>query len=125
MERLYQKTKAADHSRSRYYALLLNSHPGGGYEVYRLLRGVESLESQPGHVEWSRKGYDLLDARKGLRALRGKVRYVVVTTEGATAQNAPDLKSFFADLETAPLLQEFGPIPHRVRGPIIRIYRIP
>lgn len=125
IKRLYDKTLEAGHPRSRYYKLLLDSHPGGGYEIYQILRGYLELDTQPGHVEWSRKGYELLDVRKGLNQAREKVRYVVTTSHGATPEGSPELQKFFRELrEQAVLIREFLPEKGKKTGPAIRIYRL-
>lgn len=125
VNRLYDKTLAMRHPRSRYYRLLLDSHPGGGYEIYQLLRSYASLDTQPGHVDWSRRGYEFLDASLGLKHLQGKVRYVVTTSHGATPENAPELRPFFQQLHKhGNLIQEFSPKRGEVTGPHILIYRL-
>ncbi|MBI4369638.1 MAG: DUF2029 domain-containing protein [Elusimicrobia bacterium] len=123
--RLWDRTSRLDHPRARYYDMMLKSHPGGGYEIWRILRSAGELISMKRHTQWSQQGYDLLDVEDGLNTLREKeIRYVVTSEEGATRRNSPRLRKFFDDLDLqAKILKDFT-AGSDLTGPRIIIYEI-
>ncbi|MBI2069786.1 MAG: glycosyltransferase family 39 protein [Elusimicrobia bacterium] len=125
VERLYQKTSSIGHPRARYFHLMLKGHPGGGYEILRMLRTSGELISMERHTQWSQQGYDLLDVERGLPALQeAGVRYALTSSEGARADTNPRLSKFFSDLESkTELLRQFQP-DDRTTGPALKIYRV-
>jgi hypothetical protein len=123
--RLYEKTKALGHPRALYYARMLESHPGGGYEILRVQRTYLELITLKRHAAWSQQGYEWLDVEGGMPALKAAgVQYVVTSSVGATRENSPRLKGFFDDLENQGLLlKEFSP-PPGIDAPLVRVYQI-
>jgi hypothetical protein len=123
---LLERTKASGHPRWRYYDLMLSGHPGGGFKVYQILRGAADLHSGGWHSRWSAEGRSVLDVRAGIdAALAAGVQGVVLSSVGATAESAPELAAFFSETASrGVLLAEFVPVPGRVRGPHLRVFRI-
>lgn len=126
VRRLLERTEAAGHPRARYYRYLLEGHPGGGYELYRVRREYSDLHSYPGHVAFSQAGHPILDARPGLSAVRAAgVEYVVLTSWGADPERSPELAPFLAEVRReGKLLQTFAPAPGAAIGPRLEIYRV-
>ncbi|MBI4678707.1 MAG: glycosyltransferase family 39 protein [Elusimicrobia bacterium] len=123
---LEAKTKAEGSPRWRLYAAMERSHPGGGYRIYRIRRAATDLRSNPEHVRVSQAETATLDVSAGLgAALAARVSFVVVSSHGATPERSPDLKGFFDELERkGTLAVEFAPVPRRLRGPHLRIFRL-
>lgn len=126
IEALASRLREGGHPRARYYAGMLDSHPGGGYTVYRIQRTPEELISIRTHTSWSQLAYDVVNVEEGLSALKERdIRYVILSSAGATRDNSPRLARFFLGLDTtAEKIAEFP--PHRFsRAPTIAIYRLP
>jgi hypothetical protein len=126
VERLYEKTKALGHPRALYYERMLESHPGGGYEILRIQLTAKELVSMPRHTEWSQKGYEWLDVEAGLPALeKAGVQYVVWSSMsiGSSHESTPRLDKYYDGLEREVLVKEFKPVPGS-NAPVIRIYRV-
>ncbi|MFA6092465.1 MAG: glycosyltransferase family 39 protein [Elusimicrobiota bacterium] len=123
---LYARTQEQGHPRARYYGLMLKGHPGGGYQVLRILRSSSDLHSGDWHSRWSALGKDSLDVREGLPALRrAGVSVVVLSSAGAGPERAPELRKFFEDLEkNGHLTAVFSPEENRSRGPVLRVYSL-
>ncbi|HBL17911.1 MAG: hypothetical protein A2X36_17380 [Elusimicrobia bacterium GWA2_69_24] len=126
VRRLIEQTREAGHPRRRYYELMAESHPGGGFEVFRILQDPAVLSAGPRHVAWSAAGRSVLDVSGGLQAVRGAgIALVVFTSYGSNEEGFRALRPFLDGLETqASLLREFAPEPGATVGPVIRIYRI-
>jgi hypothetical protein len=123
---LLELTRAQGHPRRKFYELMLQSHPGGGYEVYRILRSGADLRSGAWHAAWSAAGKATLDVREGLAAARkAGVEVVVLTSGGVDAAKSPEFKPFLEQTRsTGKLLAEFPPQPGVRAGPVIEVYRI-
>jgi hypothetical protein len=123
---LLERTRAQNHPRARYYELMLRSHPGGGFEVYRILRGGADLRSGEWHVQWSASGKAVLDVKEGLAPLQeAGVEAVVLTSDGVEATRSPEYARFLGEARSqGRLLAEFHPEPGLRRGPLIEILRI-
>ncbi|MFA6318014.1 MAG: glycosyltransferase family 39 protein, partial [Elusimicrobiota bacterium] len=123
---LEEKTKAQGSPRWRLYAAMVRSHPGGGYWIHRVKRSAADLRSNPEHVRLSQAETATLDVSAGLAPARAlKVAYVVTSSHGATPERSPELRAFFTELTAkGRLLQEFDPVPGRLKGPSLRIYKL-
>ncbi|MFH1724583.1 MAG: glycosyltransferase family 39 protein [Elusimicrobiota bacterium] len=126
VERLLERTRREGHPRQRYYALMAAAHPGGGYDVYRVLQRASVLQAGPRHVAWSARGRAVLDVYEGLAPARSAgIGVVVYTSYGADAEGFRALGRFLRETEAeGELLKEFRPEPGAVRGPVIRVFRI-
>lgn len=126
VERLLAKTAELGHPRERYYRYLLEGHPGGGYELYRVRRDFSDLHSYPAHVAFSQAGHPVLDVRSGLdAALAAGVEFVVLTSWGADTERSPELAPFLAQVRRdGRLLQAFEPAPGALVGPRLEIYAV-
>lgn len=103
---------------------MLESHPGGGYDILRIRRTSAELLSMPRHTMWSQEGYEWLDVEGGVAALsKAGVQYVVWSSIGANRENTPRLEKYFNELERQDLVKEFKPVPGS-EAPVIRIYRV-
>ncbi|MFC1679424.1 ArnT family glycosyltransferase [Elusimicrobiota bacterium] len=124
--RLLKQTRDAGHPRQKYYQLMADSHPGGGYEVYRIAQSPEVLHSPPGQVAWSARGRAILDVREGLASARAAgIQFVAYTSSGSSPRGFKALERFLAELRTrGELIKEFVPAPGTQRGPVIRIFRL-
>ena len=125
-EELRAMNAASGSARARYYALMRDSHPGGGWRVYRLKRSAADVDSNPDHVRKAQSEGAFVDASAGLSSLRALgVSYVVTSTFGARPDRSPDLARFFEELsrEGRPLAR-FEPDEKTVVGPTLQIYRI-
>ncbi len=123
---LCRRTREAGSLRSRLYCGMADTHPGGGWRVFRIRRTAVDIHTSPRHVRLSQADAPMLDVAGGLEeaAARG-VEYVVTSSFGATPQRAPELARFFAELETrASRLIEFDPVPGRIMGPRLCVYRV-
>ncbi|MCX5787776.1 MAG: glycosyltransferase family 39 protein [Elusimicrobia bacterium] len=124
-ERLLAQARAAGHPRAKYYQYLVEGHPGGGYGVYRVLRDFKDLHSHPAHTAFSASGQPMLDVSGGLAAAKeAGVDYVVLTDWGADPERSPELARFFAEVRRQVRVAEFEPIPGRLAGPRIEVYRL-
>lgn len=125
-EELAVQAAAAGSPRARLYRAMAASHPGGGFRIAQIARDAVELRSGPDHVARSQADRPVLDAAKGLAALKkAGISYAVTTSFGATPARAPRLVPFFAELESkAELVAEFRPEAGRVEGPEIRVWRL-
>lgn len=125
-EELAEKAAAAGSPRARLFRGMAASHPGGGYRILRIQRSAKDLWTAPGLVERSQADNPTLDVRSGLDPARAmRVDYVVTTGFGATPQRAPELNSFFTELQRqGKLLAEFVPVPAETEGAVIRVWRL-
>ncbi|MBI5882891.1 MAG: glycosyltransferase family 39 protein [Elusimicrobia bacterium] len=123
---LEAKTKAEGSPRWRLYAAMVRSHPGGGYRIYRIKRSPADLRSNPEHVRLSQTETATLDVSSGLAQARSsRVSYVVISSHGATPERSPELRAFFDELgRQGKLIQEFSPVPGRLAGPELRIFKL-
>jgi len=126
IEELWEKTSRAGSPRARLYRAMADTHPGGGWRIYRIGRSARDLRSSPRHVRLSQADAPTLDVSAGLApALAAGVSYVVVSSFGASPERSPELSAFFADLgRRGTLLREFDPAPGRVMGPTLKVYRV-
>jgi len=98
-EALLERTRAAGHPKSKYYELMSQSHPGGGYKIYRIERSAADLESRPEHVRWSNSARDMVDVRSGLDALsRLGIDAVVLSSHGLDPVRRPEYAAFVGQL---------------------------
>jgi hypothetical protein len=124
--RFFEKTEKSGHPRRIYFKIMLDSHPGGGYDVARIYRTPVEMITLRHHVQWSSEAYDYLDVEGGLGALTAAgVRYVVVSSAGTTRENTPRLAKFFDDLETKCALVWKSETNRPTLAPSIRIYAVP
>ncbi len=125
-EDLAQRTKANGSPRWRLYRAMADYHPGGGYWIYRIKRSAASLGTYPMQVALSQADDPILDVSGGLKAARmAGVGYVVTSSMGATPERSPDLTAFFRQLKTQATLEaSFDPVPGRVAGPVLKVYRL-
>lgn len=112
--------------RARLFAGMAATHPGGGYRLLRIQRSPKDLWTAPSLVAQSQADNPTLDVRSGLDPARAmRVDYVVTSGFGATPQRAPELTSFFEELEKeGRLLAEFIPVPGETAGAVIRVWRL-
>lgn len=124
VEELYRRTSASGSRRARYYGLMLESHPGGGYFIHRIRRPHISM---PGLVEKAQREGPYVDISEGLKSVHLKgVRYVVTTSYGARSGEEPGFDRFFMELfRSGTLLAEFRADSKNTAGPLIRVYRLP
>ena len=124
--RLFERTRQAGHPKSRVYDLMLHSHPGGGYAIYRVLRSASDLHTLVGEAAFSTQGQAFLDVRGGLAEVRKEgIHYIVLTSFGAEPEHSPELVRFLSETETkGKLLTDIVPTPGHQKGPRIRIYRV-
>ncbi len=123
---LAARTAALGSPRARLYAAMAAHHPGGGWRVLRVRRSAADLWSAPGHVARSQADGDFLDVRPGLDVARAaRVDYVVTSSYGADPERARELATFFQELYAgADLVAEFRPVPEKVVGPWLRVFRL-
>lgn len=110
--------------RWRFYHAMAESHPGGGWRVYRIQLSAKDLGSAPRHTRRSQAETPTADVREGLEAARRLgVDYVIASSHGA--ELFPEFAAFTAELRArARLLAEFTPVPGRLAGPAIRVYSL-
>ena len=126
-EELRAQNEARGSLRARYFELMRDSHPGGGWRVYHLKRSAGDLNSNPASVEKSQSEGAFVDAGAGLSALRERgISTVVTSSYGASPQASPELARFFEELtrDGRPLAR-FEPDGRTAVGPTLQIYRIP
>jgi hypothetical protein len=126
VDELAEKTKAAGSPRARLYRGMAESHPGGGYRLYRLRRFAKEMEALPGQVEVSQADYPLVDARPGLDTLKAlRIQWVVTSNWGADPSRVPELRTFFDELYgQAQLVRDFTPEADARGGPVLRIFKL-
>ena len=120
---LLARTSGAGHPKKKYYELMVNSHPGGGYRIYRIERSAADLESRPEHVRWSNSARDMLDIKSGLSALNAAgVDAVVLSSHGVNPERRPEYAAFLMQLRASwTLAVKFSP-GKKARGPELEIY---
>jgi len=120
---LLERTTAAGHPKKRYYELMANSHPGGGYKIYRIERSAADLESRPEHVRWSNSARDMVDIKPGLSALEAAgIEAVVLSSHGINPERRPEYAAFLEQLKSRwRLAAKFSP-GEKSRGPELEIY---
>ena len=124
-EDLYRRTVEAGHPRSRFFRIMADSHPGGGYRLLRIKRDAADLGTYASHVAWSQQAQDLLDLSEGLEAARlAGVDYLILSSYGVRPERARNLARFFDEIGRLQPEASFLPEPGRVAGPEIRIYRL-
>ncbi len=114
--------------RSRLYFAMAKTHPGGGYWVYRIKRSSWDLDVFfTKEVQLSQKDSPTLDVSQGIGAAqRAGVQYVITSSQGVNLERAVELRKFFDQLNSKTiLLKEFDPIPGKIAGPVLKIYRLP
>jgi len=123
---LQRKNAALGSARARYYALMIDFHPGGGWRVFRLMRSAEDLSVPPNHLHRVEREGAFIDMRAGLAAARtAGISYVVTSSFGATPERSPELARLFKDLSTqGRVLVRFDPDGKTVVGPTLQIYLI-
>ena len=125
-ERLLARTQAQGNPRARYYRMMSESHPGGGFEVYTMARDPGEMDTAPWHRRFSEGGRDTLDVREGISAARAVGVQVAVLSSMGLGLGVPSVSRFLSETEArGTLLAEFTPEPGRVNGPRLRIYRLP
>lgn len=126
VQRLLERTRASGHPRARYYEIMKESHPGGGYAVYQMLRSAEDLHTMPGHAAESAAGRPVLDVRAGLKAVRKEgIEWIVLTSFGAEPSRSPELARFLQEtVRDGKCLMQFSPQQGLLTGPLIRIFKI-
>ncbi|NLO92398.1 MAG: glycosyltransferase family 39 protein [Elusimicrobia bacterium] len=122
-EELLARTSAAGHPKKKYYQLMAQSHPGGGYRIYRIERSASDLESRPEHVKWSNSARDVLNVGAGLAGLEaGKIETVVLSSYGIDPARCPEYAPFIGQLQSQwRLAAEFRP-GENMNGPALQIY---
>ena len=127
LEELAVQTRRAGSPRSRLYRAMADSHPGGGWRVYRILRSAADLRSNPRQVVQSQADAAMLDVSRGLGPAReAGVRYVITSSFGADPSRAAELAPFFRELhDQGTLIQEFFPRPGKIAGPGLRVFLLP
>jgi hypothetical protein len=126
VRRLLERTKANGHPRARYYEIMKESHPGGGYAVYQVRRSAEDLHTLPGYAAESAAGRPVLDVSGGLAAVRREgIAWVVLTSFGAEIGRSRELDRFLTETQDkGQLLARFDPQPGKNTGPHIQIYHL-
>ena len=125
-ERLLARTRAEGHPRERYYRMMADSHPGGGYDVVTMSREAGEMDTAPWHRRFSESGREALDVREGLAAARAAGVQVAVLSSMGLGHGVPSVERFLRETEErGTLLAEFVPEPGRLNGPRLRIYRLP
>jgi hypothetical protein len=125
VEEVWRKTSAAGSPRSRLFRAMADSHPGGGYRLYRIMRSARDLRSSPRHVQLSQADSPTLDLSEGLaEARRAGVAYVIISSLGARPDRARELRRFFDELfREGSLAKEFVPGWWEA-GPTLRVFRL-
>lgn len=123
---LAERAQAAGSPRARLYRGMAATHPGGGWRVLRLQRSAKDLWTAPGLVSRAQSDTPSLDVRSGLDPARAaRVDYVVTSGFGASRERAPELTTFFEELEKeGELVAEFLPRPGESVGTAIRVWRL-
>jgi hypothetical protein len=127
VEELVQRTQAAGSPRARLFRGMARVHPGGGYRIYRILRSARDLGTyHPKQVELSQADAPMVDLRPGISAARAVAAgWIVTSSFGAAPDRAPELAAFFRELPAQARLEAaFAPVPARLAGPTLRIYRL-
>jgi hypothetical protein len=126
LEELAAQSRAASSPRARLFAAMKDRHPGGGYRVFRVLRGALDLRTNPSLVKQSQADSPMLDVHEGLAAARrAGVKFVVTSSHGAKASRAPELSSFFRELcAEGEIVAEFAPVAGQSTGPVLRVIKI-
>ncbi len=127
LEDLAARVKEAGSPRWRLFDAMARSHPGGGYRILRVARTARDLGTyHPKQVELSQADAPVVDVRPGLDFVRAqRVDYVLTSSYGADLSRAPELSVFFSELERqAPLEAVFTPVPGKIEGPALRLYRL-
>lgn len=125
-ERLHARTAAAGHARARYYRLMADSHPGGGWEVLTMSRDAHEMDTAPWHRAWSESGRDALDVREGLAAAQAADVEVAVLSSQGLGLGVPSVERFLREAEErGTLLAVFAPAPGASAGPTLRVFRLP
>ncbi|MBI4667676.1 MAG: hypothetical protein HY747_00580 [Elusimicrobia bacterium] len=124
IERLLKRTEALGHPRKEYYRILLEGHPGGGYEIFYLRRSFTEAGDLKERVEKSYQAQDWIDVKgEGLDVLRNQgIKYAVVC--GAAAQRYGQDKWFEEMKRSCPLSAGFSPLDKKIKGPSIEIYQV-
>ncbi|MFA6002445.1 MAG: glycosyltransferase family 39 protein [Elusimicrobiota bacterium] len=126
VEALAEQTRRAGSPRARLYQGMVLTHPGGGWRIYRIQRSARDMRTSPRQVQLAQADAPTLDVAGGLPAAQALgVEYVVLSEYGANPRRTPQLAAFFSDLERQAVLERrFDPVPGRVAGPGLKIYRI-
>ncbi len=125
-EELAAKTETAGSPRARLYRGMAQTHPGGGYRLYRVRRGALEMYSLPSQVERSQADYPLVDVRPGLDMARAmRIDYVVTSNWGADYARVPEMRTFFDELYAqTKFVKDFVPVPGEVAGPVLRVFKL-
>jgi 4-amino-4-deoxy-L-arabinose transferase-like glycosyltransferase len=108
-EELFKKAEAAGHPRARFYKLMVETHPGGGYRLLHIRRDAADLGTQPAHLAWSQKAQDLVDVSSGAAgAKEADVDYIVTSSFGVKPET-PGFSRWFADLAKLETMKTFRP----------------
>lgn len=124
---LAERAKKNASPRSRLYFAMAETHPGGGYWVYRIKRSAWDLDVFfTGEVHLSQEDSPMLDVSKGILAAESAgVQYVITSSQGVNLNRALELRKFFDQLNSqAVLLKEFYPVAGNIAGPVLKIYRL-
>ncbi|MBI4424042.1 MAG: glycosyltransferase family 39 protein [Elusimicrobia bacterium] len=127
-EDLQRRTAELGSPRATYYRMMADSHPGGGYRLYRVKRTARDLVTNPSLLEKVQREGPFIDVSAGLEALRARgIRYVVTTSQGYVLDpSLSGLERFVSELEArGRVLARFEPEEGRSTGPSLRVYEVP
>jgi 4-amino-4-deoxy-L-arabinose transferase-like glycosyltransferase len=121
---LLEKTRVIGHPRRFYYEALLHNHPGGGYRLFYLRRGLVEVEDTPERTARSYEAQDTVnpvDDGFGTFVDNG-VKIVVLSHSIDPARNQKWLTEMKSQ---CPLQVSFSPDNIHTKGKSIEIYRCP
>ncbi len=125
LRRLYQHCLQTGHARKDYYRLLLQAKPQEtkSFEIYRIKRSYAQLKDLEARTQRSYEAVDSVEATDGIAAWRReRIDFIVLSSYGPGPEKQWNIIE--RDLtEQATLVASFAPIPGRLTGPYIDIYR--
>ena len=125
LERLLAAASKISHPKARLYELMLESHPGGGYGLYRMSREALSIDTGPEHRRFSEAARLSIPVSGGVNALRAAGVKVVVLSTAGLGRITPDFKAFMEQVYAqGKPLAEFRPEEGRLKGPLIRVFML-
>jgi hypothetical protein len=109
--------------KSDLFALQLEAHTGGGYELFLAEQPV--MATPPKLLAYSRQVQDLVPIDEGIEGMRRRgIGYVVTASESDNTMSGSQVQ-FHAELgHMAGQLAEFTGGPWVRPGPTVRVYRI-
>ncbi|MBI5595551.1 MAG: hypothetical protein HY928_05610 [Elusimicrobia bacterium] len=124
LERLLAKARSFGHPKARLFELMLEAHPGGGYDIFRMSREALSIDTGPEHRRLSEEARETIPVSGGLAALRAKGVTVAVFSTYGIGRVTPDYKRFVEEVVGAGhVLAEFEPAGG-LKGPRVRVVSI-